>query len=238
MSKRFVVIGLGSFGWEAATSLAAMGAEVIAIDREPDTIERIKEQVHIAVSLDSTDQNVLESQDLHDVDAAVVGIGSDFEENLLTVVLLKQMGIGKVISRADTQLRKKILQQVGCDLVVLPEEDMGRRIAKTLVSGLFLDRIEVGDQYSIVQMPAPAGLVGKRLIDSHLRDEYHINLITIKSRVTSKNLWGKETNYETIKAVPNPNDKILDDDILVLFGHDDDLNKLAKTLEKIDNSLV
>jgi trk system potassium uptake protein TrkA len=235
MTKRFAVIGLGLFGWEVAISLADMGAEVIAIDKNIEVLDKIKDRVLVAVQLNSTDQQSLEAQDLKNVDAAIVAIGSHFEESLLTVVALKQMGVPKVIARAGTHVRRKILEEMGCDIVVLPEEDMGRRIAKTLVSGMFLDRIEVGDQYSIVQVPAPLDFVGKKIIDCHLREDYNVNIVTIKSRVTERNIWGKETTREAIKAVPRPDDVILEGDILVLFGHDQDLDKLAKTFEKATN---
>jgi trk system potassium uptake protein TrkA len=230
--KRFAVIGLGLFGWELAISLAEKGAEVIAIDKDIEVVNRIKEHVLIAVQLDSTDPTSLETQDLKNVDAAIVGIGSNFEESLLTVVILKQMGVPKVIARAGTHLRKTILENVGCDMVVLPEEDMGRRVSKILVSGLFLDRIEVGDQYSIVQLPAPQEFVGKKVVDLHLREAYHINIVTIQSQVIERNIWGKEVPREIIKAVPGPDDEISEGDILVLFGNDKDLDNLARAYEK------
>jgi trk system potassium uptake protein TrkA len=232
MKKRFAVIGLGLFGWEVATTLAEMGAEVIAIDKNWKIVEKIKEHVLIAVQLDSKDQESLEAQDLKNVDAAIVGIGADFEECLLTVVVLKQMGIPKVIARAGTKSQKLILEKVGCDLVVLLEEDMGRRIAKILISELFLDRIGIGDQYSIVQMPAPQEFIGKKIIELHVREEYHVNIVTIKSRVVERTLWGKETVREAVKAVPGPEDQIQEEDVLVLFGHDRDLEKLAELFEK------
>jgi trk system potassium uptake protein TrkA len=230
--KRFAVIGLGLFGWELAISLAEKGAEVIAIDKDIEVVDKIKEHVLIAVQMDSTNQQSLETQDLKNIDAAIVGIGSNFEESLLTVVILKQMGVPKVIARAGTHLRKTILENVGCDMVVLPEEDMGRRVSKILVSGLFLDRIEVGDEYSIVQLPAPQDFVGKKIVELHLREDYHVNIVTIQSRVAERNMWGKEVSREVIKAVPSPEDQISEGDILVLFGHDQDLDRLAKTFEK------
>ena len=232
MSKRFVVIGLGLFGWEVATSLAEMGFEVIAIDRNLELVEKIKEHVLFAVQLDSKDQKSLEAQELNHVDAAVVGIGADFEECLLTVVVLKEMGVPKIIARAGTRSQKMILEKVGCDLVVLLEEDMGRRIAKLMISELFLDRIEIGDQYSIVQMPAPQEFIGKTIVELHLREDYRVNLVTIKSRITERSLLSKETTREVIKAIPSPEDQLGEGDILVLFGHDRDLEKFAKMFEK------
>lgn len=223
MSKRFAVIGLGIFGWKVAISLAEMGAEVIAIDKDIEQIDKIKEHVLVAVQLNSTDQKSLEMQDLKNIDAAIVGIGQNFEENLLTVVALKQMGVPKVIARAGTPVRRKILEEMGCDMVVLPEEDMGRRVAKTLVSGLFLDRIEVGDQHSIVDFPAPSDLIGTKIIDSHLREDHHVTIVTIKSPTT--------TAKKVVKSI-DPADEIREGDVLVLFGHDDDLDELAETFEK------
>lgn len=232
MKKRFAVIGLGLFGRKVATSLAQMGAEVIAIDKNFDIIDEIKDQVLIAVQLDGTNREALEAQDLKNVDAAIVAIGSDFEECLLTVVTLKQIGVPKIISRAGTRLRKEILEQVGCDMVALPEEEVGHNIAKELISGMFFDQVEVGDQYSIAQLHAPEEFIGKKIIDLNLRETYHINIVTIKRRVPRHTMWGGEVFHEQIIAVPKPDDLILEGDILVLFGNDKDLGRLAETFDK------
>ena len=92
------------------------------------------------------------------------------------------MGVPKIVSRAGTRLRKEILEQVGCDLVVLPEEEVGHNVAKDLVSGLFFDQVEVGDQYSIAQMVASPQFIGKTVVELRLREEYRINIVTIKRR--------------------------------------------------------
>ncbi len=232
MKKRFAVVGLGTFGRKIATSLAQMGGEVIAIDKNFDIIDEIKDQVLIAVQVHGTNKEALEAQDLKNIDAAIVGIGSSFEECLLTVVTLKQIGVPKIVSRAGTHLQKEILEQVGCDLVVLPEEEVGHNVAKELISGMFFDQVEVGDQYSIAQLHAPAEFIGKTIIDINLRENYRLNIVTIKRRVPKKTMWGEQVFQEQIIAVPKPADLILNDDILVLFGHDKDLGRLAETVEK------
>jgi trk system potassium uptake protein TrkA len=144
-------------------------------------------------------------------------------------VTLKQIGVPKVISRAGTRLRKEILEQVGCDMVVLPEEEVGHNVAKELVSGLFFDQVEVGDQYSIAQLVAPVEFIGKKVVDLKLREMYRINIVTIKRRVPKSTMWGKEVVQERIIAVPKPDDLVLEGDTLVLFGHDNDLGNLAKS---------
>ena len=224
MKKRFAVIGIGLFGRKVATTLTELGAEVIAIDKNFDAIDAIKNDVLIAVQLDGTDREALEDQDLGNVDAAIVGIGSNFEECLLTVVTLKQLGVAKVVSRAATRLRREILEQVGCDMVVLPEEQVGYNVAKELVSGF--DQIEVGEGYSIAQIVAPQAFVGKTIVEIDLRQKYRLNIVTIKRKITRPSLLGKSTIEQTI-AIPKPDDILVEGDVLVLFGNDKDLGRLA-----------
>ncbi|RMH69984.1 MAG: TrkA family potassium uptake protein [Gemmatimonadetes bacterium] len=226
MKKRFAVIGLGLFGWRVAESLSQMGAEVIAVDKNFELIERIKDQVMVAVQLDATNPKALLAQDIATVDAAVVGIGKEFEECLLTVVQLKQLGVRKVVSRAATHLQKDILEQVGCDQVILPEEEVGYRVANHLISGIIQEQMELGDQHSIVQLVTPPDFVGKSIVELQLRERYQINIITIKRQVTERNLWGKLVVREKVCDVPRPQDTLEEGDILVLFGHDDDLRRL------------
>jgi trk system potassium uptake protein TrkA len=151
----------------------------------------------------------------------------------LTVVTLKKIGVSKVISRAGTRLRKEVLEQVGCDLVVLPEEEVGHNVAKELISGLFFDQVEVGDNYSIAQLVAPDEFVGRKVIDLQLRETYKVNIVTIKRPTSRPTLWGKQVTQERIIAVPKPDDVIVKGDILVLFGHDRDLGKLAEIFENV-----
>ena len=231
MKKQFAVIGLGLFGAKVARTLSQLGAEVIAIDKNFELIDAIKDDVLIAVQLDGTDREALESQNIKEVDAAIVAMGSDFEETLLTVVTLKQIGVQKVISRAGTSVRREILERVGCDRVVLPEEEVGLNVAKELVSGFFFDQIAVGDEYSIAQLVAPNDFIGKSIIELNLRGAYRLNIVTIKRKVPRPSFFGHEL-VEHIIAVPKPEDLILEGDILVLFGHDNDLSHLADMLQE------
>ena len=101
-----------------------------------------------------------------------------------------------------------------------------------LISGMFFDQVEVGDHYSIAQLHAPEEFLGKKIIDLHLRQNYQINVVTIKRRVAKHTMWGEEVFHEQIIAVPKPDDLILEGDILVLFGGDNDLSRLAEMVEK------
>ena len=130
---RFAVIGLGRFGLRLAETLTQNGAEVIAIDRELGIIEAAKDRVAVAIRLDSTDPEALRAQGVDKVDAAVVGIGDDFESAVLTVSALKSFGVPRIICRADSEMRGKILAQVGADSTINPEAESALRWAHRLM---------------------------------------------------------------------------------------------------------
>ncbi len=232
MKKRFAVIGLGVFGRTITKTLTQLGAEVIAIDNDPEVIEEIGEDALFPIEMDGTDQEALEAQNIQEVDAAIVAMGDNFEEALLTVVILKQkIGVPEVVARARTSIRKEILEQVGCDRVILPEEEVARNLGKELVSGLFFEQVEISMNYSIAQLVAPEEFIGKKIIELQLREAYAINIVAIKRTVLQQSLLGKTTE-KILMAVPKPDDVILHDDILVVFGHDDDLGRLASVVKR------
>jgi trk system potassium uptake protein TrkA len=231
MKKSFAVIGLGSFGQIVVKTLVQLGAEVIAIDKNFEIIDGIKDEVLIAVQMDSTDRESLEELDLKSVEAAIVAMGSGFEEALLTVVTLKQIGVSKVICRARSSIRKQILEQIGCDTVLLPEEEVGRNLAKDLVTGLFFERVEVSEDYHVAQLVAPEDFIGKSVSELKLREKYHLNIVAINRRISKPGLL-KEESMEQMTIIPDPEDLILESDTLVLFGHDKDFVSLADTVRK------
>ncbi|MFH0980685.1 MAG: TrkA family potassium uptake protein, partial [Planctomycetota bacterium] len=130
---RFAVIGLGRFGANLARSLMFNGAEVVAIDRRPEPVERIRDDVTLAVCLDSTDLDALGAQDVEHVDAAIVGIGEDFESAALTVATLKDLGVARIYARAETEIQARIMLKVGADAVVSPHRESAVRWAHRLV---------------------------------------------------------------------------------------------------------
>jgi trk system potassium uptake protein TrkA len=132
MPRKFAVIGLGIFGVRVALTLMENQGEVIAIDKNRKPIEEIKDKVTVAVRLDATDEEALKLQGIDKVDVAVVCIGEDFESNLLTTVLLKRLGVKKVVSRASSPVQRQILDLVGADRVVSPEEEIAVKLAESL----------------------------------------------------------------------------------------------------------
>jgi len=134
---------------------------------------------------------------------------------------LKEMGIKHIIAKAVTRLHGKVLENLGVDRVVYPERDMAIRIAHTLIHPNIVEQLELSPEYSIVELPAPDIFVGKSLKDMELRSEYGVNLIAIKRKVMEAG-----TEQEKWNVNPHPTDVIHKGDLLVLVGHNADLEKL------------
>ncbi len=222
--KKFAVIGLGTFGESVAKSLTEKGAEVIAIDRNMERVEEIQDYVSVAVQLDSTDENALLAQGIHEVDIAVVCIGEDFESNLLTSVLLQQIGVPEVITRATRPIESKILKAVGIQRVVNPEEEVGEKLAYSLMHPTLKEIFYLAGDISVAELETPKTFVGKSLQELALRAKYGINLIVIRTPVRKK--AGEKPTREKV-IMPTADTVIQEGDLLVVVGTKDAINKVT-----------
>jgi trk system potassium uptake protein TrkA len=227
--KRFAVIGLGRFGKKLAIALAMSGAEVIAIDKNRDEIELIRDQVSHAVRLDSTDEEALKAQGVDKVDVAIISIGQGtgrgFEAAVLTVVNLKQMGIKQIYARSEDLIAGEVFAKIGATEVIYPEIESAQRWAYKLIAPQIGEKIDFAPGYSLARVKAPASFDSKTVMDLQLRQKYNINLVAIKRDEESK---AKKSEKGDIINVPMPNTIIYQDDILMLAGSDADLAKLPQ----------
>ncbi len=226
--KRFAVIGLGRFGQKLAIALAMSGAEVIAIDKNREEIELIRDQVSHAVRLDSTDEGALKAQGVDKVDVAIIGIGQGtggFEAAVLTVVNLRQMGVKQIYARAEDLMAGEVFSKVGAVEVIYPEIESAQRWAYKLIAPQIGEKIDFAEGYSLARIKAPASFDGKTVMDLQLRQKYNVNLVLIKRGEHGKS---KKSEKGRIINVPMPNTIIYQDDILMVVGSDADLVKLPQ----------
>jgi trk system potassium uptake protein TrkA len=219
--ERFAVIGMGRFGRRLAIMLAEAGAEVIAIDRDRDLVEQVRDQVTLAVSLDSTNEAALRAQGIDEVDVAVVGIGADFEAAALTTVILKQLGVGRVVSRATSEIRAQVLDRIGADDIVNPEKESAERWANRLLAPSVIERIELAEGFSLAQVPVPAGFTGKTLEQLAIRRRYQVNVVAIRRTLQDQAQEGKTKPRHFLIAVPMADSVIQPGDVLVVIGSND-----------------
>ncbi|MDY6228772.1 TrkA family potassium uptake protein [Clostridium sp.] len=212
-NKQFVIIGLGRFGSSIAKTLYSLGNDVLAIDKDEDIVQEIADSVTHAVQLDATDENALRSLGIRNFDVAVVTIGDNIQSSIMATLLVKELGVKYIIAKGHSDLHAKVLYKIGADRVVLPEKDMGIRVAHNLVSANILDYIELSDDYSVMEIQVLHEWAGKTLNELKLRSKYGINVMAIKR--------GDEVNLS-----PAADDIIEENDIIVAIGSAEDLSKL------------
>jgi trk system potassium uptake protein TrkA len=226
--RRFAIIGLGRFGQKLAIALAMSGAEVIAIDKDREVIELIRDQVSHAVRLDSTDEEALKAQGVDKADVAIVGIGQGtgqgFESAVLTVVNLKQMGVKQIYARAESLLAGEVFSKVGATDVIYPEIESAQKWAYKLIAPQIGEKMDFAPGYSLARIKAPTSFDGRTVMDLQLRQKYSVNLVLIKRGEDSKSAKSKDS----IINVPMPGTVIYKDDILMVAGSDEDLAKLPQ----------
>ena len=213
--KQFVVIGLGRFGTSVAKTLAYKYYDVLAIDIDETKVQEISAEVTHAVNLDATNKEALNNLGVNNFDIAVVSIGSDLQANILTTLILKELGVTEVVAKAQDSLHGRILTKLGADRVVYPEHDMGTRIANHLVSAQILDYIELAPNYSVLEIKASSKMQEYSLLDLNLRNKFGVNVVAIK-------------RGEKIDISPQAETKIKEDDTLIVIGANDNLEKLKK----------
>ncbi len=223
--QRFAVIGLGRFGQQLARALSADGAEVLGIDRDGARVEAVRDEVTVAVRLDSTDEEALAAQGITDVDAAIVGIGEDFEATVLTVAVLKSLKVKRVYSRAENEIQARILSRVGADDIVNPERESALRWAHRLTLPNLRQYIDLGEDHAIVYVNAPSAFHHRTLAELALRARYGVNLVAIKRESTTRAKDGSPAVVPVV-AVPQADTTILPQDVLILLGPNEALAKL------------
>lgn len=212
-SKQYVVIGLGRFGRSVAETLFTMGHDVLAIDSDEDVIQNISDKVTHAVQMDATDEYALRTLGIRNFDVAVVTIGSNVQASIMTTLILRESGVKYIVAKAQSEMHSKVLTKIGADKVILPERDMGVRVAHNLVSSNLLDFIELSPDYSVIEIQAPTDWYGREILDLDVRSKFGINIMAIKS-------------VDDINISPNAKDKIKEGDVLLCIGNTEDLARL------------
>ncbi len=213
--KSFAIIGCGRFGSAVAKTLFDLGNEVLAIDGDMDVVDNIAGYVTHAIQADVMDEGVLKELGLSNFDVAIVSIGSDLQASIMATLIVKELGVNKIVAKAQSELHGKVLKKIGADKVIFPERDMGVRVAHNLTSNSIVDYIELSPDYSILEIEAISKWYDKTLEELKLRNKYHVTVMAIKR--------GEEVNVS-----PGPKYQVQKGDILVALGASEAINDIAE----------
>lgn len=192
-----VVIGLGRFGGALALQLSSLGTDVLAIDNRDKVVRNFAAQLSHVVTADTTDIEVLRQLGVTEAHRVVVAIGSDIEASIMTTSLLVESDVPDIWAKAISRQHGTILNRVGAHHVVLPEHDMGERVAH-LLTGRILDYIEVDPDYAMVKTKPPHDLVGIPLNESRLRTKYGVTVVSVKKETDGSDAAFTYATPETV----------------------------------------
>lgn len=215
MKRKYVVIGLGNFGYWVARTLFEAHQETIAIDMNKEVVQRANKVTSMAVIADVTNKETLTGLGLADCDAAIISLGDHPAASTLATLYLHEMGVRQILVKAIDENHAKILRKVGATDIIFPEKDMGVKVAKTLVSPNILDYLEMTDDYEISQIGPPTAFIGKTLMDLELPSRFGLQVIAVRELIP-----------ENFIPAPRADFVIKDSDILYVLGRKKDIDKI------------
>ena len=215
---QFFVAGLGRFGVSVATTLEKMGYDVMAMDSDEEVVQDLSDTLGYVVCADCSDEKNLVAIGAGNADIAVVSVG-ELSASLMTTLLLKEMGVKKIVVKALNQIHGKMLQKIGADKIIYSEKEMGVRVAHNLISPGIVDYIEMENNITILSIHVPKDWIGKTLIGSDVRRKYNITVVAIKRE-------------GEMFVNPRPDMQMNANDMLVILGDSESVKRVTATLEQ------
>lgn len=214
MKKTVAVLGLGIFGSALASALAKKGADVIAVDLLMEHVEEVMDDVEVPVQADFTKINQLKEVGVEDADIAIIASGERLENTILGIMNLKKLGIKEVIVKAKNETYKEVLLKVGADRVILPEKEMGVRLAHEIVNVGIVDYLALDENSHILELRALDEWVGQSIIDLDIRKKMGYNIVAIKPNGTNAYIAQLDPHY-VFQA----------DDLILVISENNDINQ-------------
>lgn len=212
---RYAVIGLGKFGATVVRSLHERGHEVIAIDRDRNRVQEVRDTSTQAIEANCTDQDTLRALGLQDADAVVVSLGEQMDASILVTLYLKELGLREIVVKAVSEDHGKILHLIGATEIVHPERDTARRVARGLGLRSIVEYLPLAADSSLVEVQVPAEFLGRTLAELEIRKRYQVLVVAIK-------------RGDGLVIATGGDERLLAGDILVLVGKDSDLDKVGR----------
>ncbi|MFH1681208.1 MAG: TrkA family potassium uptake protein [Candidatus Eisenbacteria bacterium] len=215
--KRIVVIGLGNFGATAAETLYGVGQEVAALDTDEKRVERIAPRVTLAAVGDGKDIKTLERIGARDADAAVVSMGDDIAESVLTTLALRDVGVQEIYVKVISDNHARVMEKLGVTETIFPERESGMRLGKRVASRWLLNYVELTPGFSIQEMVVPHPWINRSLRELELPRNFRVSVVAVHDVLTDR-----------ISTIPDPDEPLRDSDTLLVAGLEEDLSRVAE----------
>ncbi len=217
MSKNsYAVLGLGSFGSTLAVELSKAGHTVLACDLNPSRVDELRDKVAQVVIADVSNEETVRELNVSKFDAVILGMSSYLEKQILALTHLKQEGAKRILAKASTAIQDRILTRLGADEVILPEQDLARRLSRRLSFSNITDLIEFKEGAWIGEVTVPEQLAGKTLKELDLRNRHQVTVLLLRRPGS------------TVESTPGPDTRLSKDDQLTVFGKQESIIGLFK----------
>lgn len=180
-NKSFAVLGLGKFGRSTVEELVRAGAEVMAVDNDEEKVKKISEIAAYAMQADVRDSEAMQELGLSNMDGVIVAMTGSLDASIMATIMAKEEGVPYVLAKAQDEVHERILKRVGADKVVIPERESAARVARNMISGNFLDFIELSERVRMVELSVKPEWMGYSLCELDLRKKYSLNVMAIRS---------------------------------------------------------
>ena len=214
--KRIIVVGLGNFGATLAARLHEIGHDVVAIDARAEVVDAIGPRVTRAVVGDATKREILEEAGARQADAAIVSTGDDIAASTLALLALRDVGVREVYVKVVSADHARIADALGAEAVIFPERESAMALASRLTTGKLLNYVQLGNEFSLQEMPVPETWIGKSLRELGLPSRYRVQVVAVHDVLT-----------DTMLPVPDPDRRLTHSDALLVAGNPDALERLA-----------
>jgi len=226
---KYIVIGLGYFGSKLATNLTNKGHEVIGIDNHEERLDEFKDSVTTIMKMDSTNINAMKTLPLDEIDAVIVAIGEDVGASILTLSILKNLNVRRIIGRAINQIHQNILSQIGIEEIVLPLEDSAIHVSSMLQLKNVFKITEITDDYGIAEVLLPAKYAGHLLETVSIQERFDIKVVAIKQSPNDKSISSIFRRNYKVNLFFSPDYPLAGTDILILAGKISDIKRFIES---------
>ncbi len=224
MKKQVCIIGLSTFGATMAAELFQSGHDVLVIDLDESKIQDMLGQVTYAVRADASNESALRELDVQDFDVAVVALGSEnVQASILITVMLKDMGIPYVITRAINELHGETLERIGVNKVVYPEMESARRTAHVGFDLGIIDYMSIAPNFGISKVYPPEQMLHRTLEQAGLTSTSGNHGVSVLAIRRARNYILHPARDEEIKP----------GDLLVVAGTTEQLGKLYSSSKEL-----
>lgn len=215
MKKRVIVIGLGIFGANITRELYKNGFEVIAIDKDKEAVQQMKDFCTRGIVADGRNKEIIDMIGLQADDVVIISFGEDLAASTLITLNLKQLGVKTIIVKAPNEEYQQVLEKVGATEVIIPEKDVAHKVAKTLISPNVIDYLPLSDDFMLSEVAPPESFLGKSIGELQLRNKYHVEIIAVRDVLTDR-----------VQMIPGADHLIKDSEILLVFGKEKNIQEI------------